>query len=99
MRNGTLQSQNCSNFARECQKITQALLFLIRTELSFFYHLEFILFWLFLILFFVAETGVVFNLLSNFDKNEPRVLTKFFLYKKSVINFVITNILAYQNTS
>ena len=47
---------------------TQALLFLIRTEFSFFYDLEFILFRLFLILFFVAETAVVPNWLLNFEK-------------------------------
>ena len=44
------------------RKTTQALLFLIRTEFSFFYDLKFILFRLFLILCFVAETGVVPNL-------------------------------------
>ena len=62
MRNSTLQSQNCRNFARTCQKTTQALLFLIRTEFSFFFDLELIIFRLFLTLFFVAETDVVPNL-------------------------------------
>ena len=52
------------------------------------------LFRLFLKLFFVAETGVVPNLFLILSKNEVRVLTKLFLYKKSVINFVIANILA-----
>ena len=46
----------------------QALLFLIRTELSFFLICNSILFRLFLILFFVAETGVVPNLLLNFEQ-------------------------------
>ena len=74
-------------------------MFFIRTEFSFFFDLKLILFRLFFILFFVAETGVVPNLLLNLSKNEPRVLTKLFLCKKSVINFVIANILAYQNKS
>ena len=68
VRNSTLQSQNCYSFVHKCQKTTQALLFLIRTEFSFFYDLEFILFRLFLILFFVAETGIVPDLLLNFEQ-------------------------------
>ena len=56
------------NFARKCQKTTQALLFLIAIEFSFFYDLEFIDFRFFLILFIVAETGVVPKLLLNFEQ-------------------------------
>ena len=68
MRNSTLQSQNSCNFSRKCQKTIQALLFLFRTEFSYFFDLEFIIFRLFLILFFIAETGVVPILLLNFEQ-------------------------------
>ena len=38
------------------------------TKFSYFFDLELILFRLFLILFFVAETGVVPNLLLNLEQ-------------------------------
>ena len=48
---------------------------------------------MFLILFFVAETGVVPILLLNFEQKWASCSYKIFLLYKSVIDFVIANIL------